>query len=103
MKEIASPFKKLILVCVNERASTEESCGGKQSIHLFEAFKAYVNENGLKGIVRVSRTGCLGLCKQGPNVAVFPENRWYAAVTKEDVHAILKAELRDFIKAPVNA
>lgn len=100
MKEIPKPYKKLILVCVNERANGEESCGHKKSFRIAEKLKAYVNGNGLKGVVRVSRTGCLGLCQLGPNVAVFPENRWYTAVTDEDVDAIIKTELRDEVNTP---
>lgn len=94
MKKINQPFRKLILVCVNERANGEASCGDKQSIHLFDRLKAYVNENGLKGKVRVSRTGCLGLCELGPNVAVFPDNLWYTAVTDDDVERIICDHLR---------
>ncbi len=93
MKEIAKPYQKLLLVCVNERANGDESCGHKKSVRIVEKLKAYVNENGLKGSVRVSRTGCLGLCHLGPNVAVFPENHWYAGVTDEDADRIIQTEL----------
>ena len=31
---------------------------------------------------------CLGLCAQGPNVCVMPENVWYHGVTSADLGAI---------------
>ncbi len=93
MKKINEPYRKLILVCVNERLNSKESCGNKQSIHIFDTLKAYVNQSGLKGKVRVSRTGCLGLCELGPNVAVFPDNLWYTAVTDDDVERIIHEHL----------
>lgn len=93
MNKINKPFSKLILVCVNERVNGEESCGNKQSLPIFDRLKVYVNEH-LKGKVRVSRTGCLGLCELGPVVAVFPDNVWYTAVTEDDIERIIQEQLR---------
>ena len=42
----------------------------------------------LKGRMRVSRSLCLGLCEQGPNVCVMPENVWYSNVTAADLAEI---------------
>ncbi len=93
MNKINKPFSKLILVCVNERVNGEESCGNKQSLPIFDRLKDYVNEHGLKGKVRISRTGCLGLCELGPVVAVFPDNFFYTAVTEDDIVRIIQEQL----------
>lgn len=98
MTRRAPPYEKLVLVCVNQRQNGEECCGGKNSVVLVETLKRYVKDHGLKGRVRVSRTGCLGLCRQGPNVAVFPENVWYDAVGETACEEIIQRHL-----APLSA
>ena len=45
---------------------------------------------GLKGQVRVTRSGCLGLCEHGPNILTYPEGRWHSKVSPSDVPALLK-------------
>jgi (2Fe-2S) ferredoxin len=39
--------------------------------------------------------GCLGLCKHGPNLIVYPEGTWYLGVTGEDVPEIVGRHLKD--------
>lgn len=87
-------FKKYILVCENRRANGEACCGphsmGKGYV---ERLKDEVKRLGLKGIVRVSRTGCLDVCTQGPNILVFPDGKWYSNVQEADLDEIIRQEL----------
>ena len=90
------PYEKLISVCTNFRE--EGSCCAKRgSKEIVEALKEYVKKNGLKGRVRVARSGCLGLCELGPNIAVYPDGgitgTWYKGVTQGDVPAIIEKHI----------
>ena len=38
--------------------------------------------------MRISRSLCLGLCEQGPNICVMPENVWYTGVRSTDLDEI---------------
>lgn len=89
MEKNAVPYQKTVFVCLNEReAGPCCARGGSERIHAL--LKAAVKERGLNAQVRVSRSGCLNRCGQGPNIMVFPDNVWYAAATEADVPAILE-------------
>lgn len=87
-EENGSPFERIIFVCVNERPAGEDACAGRNSKPLQESLKAYVKQKGLKGRVRVSRVMCLGRCEVGPNIAIMPDNVWYAHVAPKDLDEI---------------
>ena len=89
MQENPCPYARMLLVCVNERAQGESSCGGRDSKPLAEALKKAVEAAGMKGKIRVTRTLCLGLCDEGPNVMIFPEGVLLSDVRPEDVPAIV--------------
>ncbi len=95
--ESHTPYEKLISVCVNFRE--EGSCCAKRgSKEIVEALKDYVKKNGLKGRIRVARSGCLGLCEVGPNVAVVgpdsgPGGTWYKGVQMSDVSEIIEKHI----------
>ncbi len=88
-----NPYQKHLFVCVHTR-DNGEACCSKAGEEIFECLKAYVNENGLKGKIRVSRSGCFDFCAQGPNVMVFPDYIWYRNVQKEDVEKIIQEHLQ---------
>ncbi|MEX2016760.1 MAG: (2Fe-2S) ferredoxin domain-containing protein, partial [Candidatus Hydrogenedentales bacterium] len=56
---------------------------------ILDRLKSLVKEQGLNSRVRVSKSGCMDRCEQGPNVMVFPSNRWYCGVTPEDAGTIV--------------
>ncbi len=84
-----SPYAAHLFVCVNDRKGERRSCADGGGGALKEALKAGVQVRGWKGRVRVSSSGCLGLCAQGPNVLVHPQQIWFSAVTPADVESIL--------------
>ena len=45
---------------------------------------------GWKDKVRVSTTGCMGLCGTGPNILLHPQDIRFSAVTAEELDLILK-------------
>jgi (2Fe-2S) ferredoxin len=94
------PYRALILVCVNVKEDGRECCGGRGSAALYDALKSAVSERGLKGIVRVSRSGCLGQCSFGPNIMVFPEGVWYSGVSEADLPALIARHMDGAAAAP---
>ena len=84
MQKHAVPYQKILFVCTNVRE--EGACCGKRgSQALRERLKAYVTAHHLSARVRVSQSGCLDRCADGPNIMVFPDNIWYAGVTAADI------------------
>ena len=92
MKQSRVPFKRMLFVCANERRG-ESACGNAErgencGMKLVEALRAEVKKRGLKGKIRVAKSGCMDLCAAGPNVMVFDENgdyTWISGVTQADV------------------
>lgn len=86
------PYQKTVFVCVNVREGGRVACGnpGRGGLELCESLKHAVKEKGLKGKVRVVKSGCLDLCEKGPNAFVYPGSEWLSGVTAADVPEILK-------------
>ena len=81
-------FKKYVFVCENRRA---EGCFcGEAGERIKEALKKGVKEKGLAQAVRVSRSGCLDICDEGPNVLLMPDNIWFKHVREEDAALIIE-------------
>lgn len=85
-------FRKYIFVCENER--TDGDCCAPRGLKIRELLKEKIKQRGLSKQVRVSRSGCLDVCSEGPNVLLMPDNVWFKRVTESDVEEILSASLR---------
>ncbi len=87
--EVSSPrFLKYIFVCENERP--EGDCCALKGVQLREALKKTVKERGLAGKIRVSRSGCMDVCSEGPNVLLMPDNIWFKHVEEKNIEEIIK-------------
>ena len=88
MEKTAPKFQKYLFVCENKRETSECSCGqaGEQ---IRESLKKEVKARGLASKIRVSRSGCLDVCSEGPNVLVVPDYIWLKHVRLEDVSTII--------------
>ena len=91
------PFKRILFVCTNVRegeaacgnADRGESCG----FNLVEMLREEASRRGLKGKIRVAKSGCMDLCASGPNVMIFDENGGYTVlnkVSKDDIPQIVQ-------------
>lgn len=86
------PYEKIIFVCTNRREPGERiSCAYGGGCELRDALKAKVKARGLKPVVRVSASGCMDRCEDGPNVMIFPDNVWLSRVEAGDLEPILDA------------
>lgn len=94
MDKKSPPFQKFVFICENVRKNGEVSCGPKSmGSGYVEKLKEYVKAKGLKGKIRVCRTGCMDVCSQGPNILIYPEGRWYSQVSETDLEEIIQKEL----------
>ncbi len=92
-----SYFQRHVFICTNARQDAcKKSCNdnGEGSA----AAKFLKNEiakralNG-KGRIRVSQSGCLGRCNDGPALVIYPEGHWYTYHNEQDLLAILEEDL----------
>jgi sirohydrochlorin ferrochelatase/(2Fe-2S) ferredoxin len=81
------PLRKHVLVCTNA------DCADRGSLSLVDELRRLLKEVGLERDIRVTRTGCMGRCGEGPTVVVYPDGIWYRGVKKEDAEALLKDHL----------
>jgi (2Fe-2S) ferredoxin len=86
-----SPYAAHVFVCTNDRGGEKQSCADGDSQILKAVLKGLVDEKGWKGKVRVSTSGCLGICSKGPNVMIYPQKIWFAGVSPDDADAIVSA------------
>lgn len=56
------------------------------------AIKAKVKEAGASD-VRVTKSGCLGQCGNGPMAVLWPDNVWYHRLAAQDVDEIVRDHL----------
>ncbi|ACM60398.1 NAD(P)-dependent iron-only hydrogenase diaphorase component flavoprotein [Caldicellulosiruptor bescii] len=80
-------YRSHVLVC----GGTGCTSGGSDKI--YDAFIKEIEEQNLKDEVQVIRTGCFGLCAEGPIVIVYPEGAFYSKVADSDVKEIVEEHL----------
>ena len=82
----ADTREKHILVC------NGTGCTSSKSPEILENFKRIIEEKGIQN-VRVIKTGCFGLCAEGPIVIIRPEDTFYAMVKPEDCEEIIQSHI----------
>ena len=80
-------YRSHVLVCGGT------GCTSSGSLQIIETLQDEINKAGLKDEVCVVKTGCHGLCAQGPIMLIYPEGTFYARVSKEDVAEIVSEHL----------
>lgn len=91
-----SPYAAHVFVCTNDRGGARRSCADHNSQLIKDKMKDVVNAKGWKGTVRVSTSGCMGLCANGPNVVIYPQKAWFSDVCLDDVDEIV-ATIEGFV------
>jgi (2Fe-2S) ferredoxin len=84
-----SPYVSHIFVCTNDRHGKKKSCADDDGPAIRKALKEAVARKGWKGKVRVSQSGCMGLCAVGPNVMIYPQKIWFSKVSTDDADLII--------------
>lgn len=90
-------FERHVFVCTNSRNDAcRKSCGdnnvGKNAAAVIknECMKSHIHG---VGKVRVSQSGCLGRCEDGPLLVIYPEARWYTYHNDDDLKKIVSEDL----------
>ena len=88
-----------VFVCVNDRQGERRSCADGDANEVRQRLKAVAKERGWwNRTVRVSQTGCLGLCQRGPNVLIHPAGVHFSEVSLDDMDRIV-AEIETAVAA----
>lgn len=69
-------------------------CASSGSLKVAEALEAEIKENNLNQNVKIIKTGCFGLCAEGPIMMICPEHVMYTKVTPEDVKEIVDIHIK---------
>jgi len=88
-KQKESPYICHVFVCTNDRKGERKSCADQNSPLISKTLKEEVGNRGWKKQVRVSQSGCMGLCAKGPNVMIYPQKIWFSEVSIDDVGQIV--------------
>lgn len=85
-----SPEKHKIDILVCDVAG----CASSGSLKVAAAVEEQIKKHGLGEKVKVIKTGCFGLCAEGPIMMVCPEHVMYTKVTEEDVAEIFDSHIK---------
>lgn len=85
-------FKKHLFICTNTR-SDGSGCGPKGAELMAKELKGFVKSEKLEG-VKVTRSGCLGLCEQAVAGVCYPEKLWITNATESDLD-----QLKEMLKS----
>ena len=88
MKDIGKKYRKVVLVCTNQKENGKECCAMKGAADLHAKLKDEMKKTDLT--VRVSRSGCLDRCVDGVTVAIMPDDVWLGGATEADIPEIVK-------------
>ena len=92
METNALPYEKIIFVCTNQREPGERACcAGGGGCELRDKLKTMIKDRKLRSKVRVSQSGCMDKCEDGPNVMIFPDNVWLSHMQETDLDGIVDA------------
>ena len=85
---------KHVFVCINSRQGDRKSCGNK-GLEIRSKLVSSVLASSSKVNVRINKSGCLGMCKLGPSLVIYPEKIWYKNVKLSDCEEILEKSILD--------
>ena len=92
--QLPEPYKRdlsvrHLMVCA------DTGCAASHSLGIADLLEKTIEKYGLQDKVKVIKTGCFGLCSQGPIVVVHPERVMYTQLKVEHVEEIVQNHLRD--------
>ncbi|NNM60286.1 MAG: (2Fe-2S) ferredoxin domain-containing protein [Legionellales bacterium] len=98
-------YQKHLFICTNQRENGKACCadhGTPADCHYIKKQlkeKKITQKNRVAGSgndpgkIRISSSGCLGRCDEGPVIVVYPEQTWYTYETQADLDEIIEKDL----------
>jgi len=85
-----SYYRQHLFFCTNRRQNGRCCAEGNAEDYRNYA-KQKLKREGIHGpgLCRVSASGCLGRCEEGPILVVYPEGTWHSYKTYKDIDEIL--------------
>jgi (2Fe-2S) ferredoxin len=92
---LAKPVAKVRAYDAHVLVCKGGDCKKRGSKTVRRALKDELRAEGMNRDVRVDSVDCLGLCKHGPNLVVYPGGTWYLGVVEQDVPEVVQRHLKD--------
>lgn len=80
-------YRAHVLVCAGT------GCTSSNSLKIMEEMESLLKISNLEDEVKIVKTGCFGLCAEGPIVVIYPEGAMYVRVEVSDVQVIVEEHL----------
>ena len=96
LDELPQVFKFHIFACYQQRppGHPRGSCMAQGAQPLWDRLAAKLERMGNPEI-SMTATGCLGFCRAGPLMVVYPAGIWYHPETPEDIDEIVQSHFVD--------
>lgn len=93
--DIPQVYKRHAFACFTQRppGHPRGSCMASGAQPLWDRLSRTLEAEGL-GEVGFTASGCLGFCKAGPLMVVYPEGVWYRPTTPEDIDEIVQSHFK---------
>lgn len=90
-----SHYSKHVFLCTNQKAAGKKCCANGGGELFVDHFKSKLLELELfgPGKIRISKSGCLGRCSEGPCLVIYPDGVWYTYHSLEDIDEIITKHL----------
>ncbi len=85
---------KHIFVCTNKREGKSKSCGNK-GFKIRTKLVGLLGKSSKKDKIRINKSGCLGLCKSGPCMVIYPQKIWYEKIKIKNCEEIFNKSIID--------
>ncbi len=70
-------------------------CTSSSSMKIIEKMEEFIAANNMGNEIKVVKTGCFGLCAQGPIMMIYPDHLMYTQVQVDDVEEIFKSHVME--------
>lgn len=92
-----SYYQDHIFLCTHLRENNNACCAKQGSKPLVDYLKSKIKQmsKNQQQKIRVSHSGCLGRCRLGPVMVIYPKSTWYHFTTQQDIDEIVE---QHFIK-----
>jgi len=93
---IPQVYKHHVFACYTQRPPNHPrgSCGAAGAQLLWDRFGKALETHGLTADIGFTASGCLGFCRAGPLMVVYPEGIWYRPTTPEDIDEIVESHFK---------